>query len=79
MRSETLSERDRSKPTRFVINDGENSAFDMAIRVSPGTVSHFYSADLTKEEGYRNQRLEAFLSKHNSRAYQICKSAKIPE
>jgi hypothetical protein len=56
VRSETLSERDRSRPTRFVIKDGENSAFDMAIRVSPGTVSHFYSTDLTREEGYRNQR-----------------------
>jgi hypothetical protein len=59
VRSEINCERDRFHPGTFVINAGENTAFDEALRFSRGRVSHFFSPDLAKiakEGGYRNQR-----------------------
>jgi len=56
VRSESKSERDTWEPRDFAIGVGQNSAFDKAIQISPGRISHFFSPDLTQENGYRNQR-----------------------
>ncbi len=56
-RSEHISNRDQGTPRLFEINTGANTAFDRAIMYVPGgKISHFYSADLTKEPDYHNQR-----------------------
>lgn len=58
-RSQSNCERDRVEPSSFAINAGQNTAFDEAIRFSPGRISHFHSYDLTdlqKTDDYRNQR-----------------------
>jgi hypothetical protein len=58
-RSQTNCERDRVEPLSFTINAGQNTAFDEAIRYSPGRVSHFYSCDLVELDRagkYQNQR-----------------------
>ena len=56
LRSESICQRDNYEPKEFVINRGQNTAFDKAIQVIPGRVSRFYSPDLEKEKNYRNQR-----------------------
>lgn len=59
VRSEEQCIRDNSQPIEFEIGTGQNTAFDNALRLpQPGKCSHYYSADLKKEQGgkYNNQR-----------------------
>ncbi len=59
-RSEADSKRDKEKPKRFLVHEGENTAFDQALMPNkPGKIAHFYSADLLKDKRFRdysNQR-----------------------
>jgi len=55
-RSEENCDRDSGPGRKFEINTGANTAFDEAIKYATGVVSHFHSADLAANKGYRNQR-----------------------
>ena len=57
VRSEPNCVRDESHPFEYEIGTGANTAFDTALKIpQAGKPSHFYSADLTKEKDYNNQR-----------------------
>ncbi len=56
VRSEMNSKRDEAHRQVFDLHTGANSAYDEALRYTPGETSHFFSADLTKDKTYRNQR-----------------------
>ena len=56
-RSENDSERDKTKPNRFEVNTGQNTAFDEALMPdTTGHITHFFSGDLKKHKHYINQR-----------------------
>ncbi|MEM5553265.1 hypothetical protein WNY63_21405 [Pseudoalteromonas neustonica] len=56
-RSVSQSIRDTSNSVRYEVNTGANTAFDEAIRNKVGKKpAHFYSPNLKKLDGYRNQR-----------------------
>ena len=56
-RSENDCMRDKSKPKRFEVNTGQNTAFDQALMTdTTGNITHFYSGDLRKHKHYFNQR-----------------------
>jgi hypothetical protein len=56
IRSQVGSERDHGPHRKFELMTGENTAFDVALRYTPGEISYFFSPDLRKEHNYRNQR-----------------------
>ena len=59
VRSQLNCDRDVYSSTSFAINTGQNTAFDEALRFAAGSISCFYSADLSemaKNGKYRNQR-----------------------
>lgn len=57
VRSEERSLRDKNGTRYFNLGTGENSSLDTAVRPSASALPcHFYSADLTKEKNYCNQR-----------------------
>jgi hypothetical protein len=55
-RSESNCKRDEGHPSEFELKTEQNTAFDRALRYTPGETTHFYSADLCKDSSYRNQR-----------------------
>ena len=59
VRSLRASARDRSERMRYSIGTGQNTGFEIALQErSDDKPSHFYSADLSLEPGYENQRAD---------------------
>lgn len=57
VRSLEKSGRDKPERKKYEVGTGANTAFDKALQKRPdGIPSHFFSPDLTKEEGYFNER-----------------------
>lgn len=57
VRSLEKCERDKQTKIKYEVGTGENTAFDRAvIQRTDDRPSHYYSGDLTKENGYSNQR-----------------------
>jgi hypothetical protein len=57
VRSQELCLRDRPTRSSYAVGTGENNGFDKALQArGDGKPAHFYSADLSKEPDYSNQR-----------------------
>lgn len=66
VRSQELCARDNPSRIQYKIGTGENTAFDQALMLNAdGRPAHFYSADLTKNSNYSNQR-QHYLSYYKS-------------